>query len=199
MSAQAASTTSFNDKTWVKWVGLALRLILGGLFIYAGAPKILGNDAFRRSLMAYQLFPTSIVGTIAIVVPILEVAFGLLLVFGLFTRIAALGVTFLLVVYIAAIISVWARHISIDCGCFSSGGLVTKWSDAVKGYKRDILRDAVMAAGAVWLVFFPRTVLAVDGWLRGPAVTYDEADFDEGVGDEDSGGDSDGDSAASTD
>jgi uncharacterized membrane protein YphA (DoxX/SURF4 family) len=98
------------------------------------------------------------------------------LVFGLFTRIAALALTLLLVIYIAGIISVWARHIMIDCGCFSAGGFLKSWPNAVKGYKRDIFRDVLMVLGAIWLVFLPRTALSVDRWLKGPVV---QADFDE--------------------
>jgi hypothetical protein len=90
--------------------------------------------------------------------------------------VAALITAFLLVVYIAGIISVWARHIAINCGCFSQGGEVGRWPDAVKGYKIDIVRDVVMFLGTLWLIFLPRTAISVDRWLKGPVV---QDDFDE--------------------
>jgi uncharacterized membrane protein YphA (DoxX/SURF4 family) len=174
-TANVSKAAAFNNKTWTQWVGLVLRLVLGGLFIYAAYTKFIDLEAAKRSVMAYRLFPTEIAKIIGLSVPIIEVALGLLLVFGLFTRIAALALTFLLVIYITGIISVWARHIMIDCGCFSSGGFVKSWPNAVKGYQRDIFRDVLMALGAIWLVFLPRTALSVDRWLKGP-IESDETD-----------------------
>jgi uncharacterized membrane protein YphA (DoxX/SURF4 family) len=178
------STTTagkFNDNPLVQWVGLAFRLVLGGLFVYAGYIKLIDLDAARRSVLAYQLFPDWMAQIIGVALPILEVSIGLLLILGLFTRIASASLTLLLVIYIAGIISVWVRHIQIKCGCFSDGGLVTEWADAVKGYKQDILRDTLMALAAIWLVFFPVTALSVDRWLKGPKVDYAalETDADE--------------------
>jgi uncharacterized membrane protein YphA (DoxX/SURF4 family) len=167
---------AFNGKSWTQWVGLVLRVVLGGLFIYAAYTKFIDLDAAKRSVMAYRLFPSDIAKIIGLSVPIIEVALGLLLVFGLFTRVAALALTFLLVIYIGGIISVWARHIMIDCGCFSQGGFIKSWPNAVKGYKRDILRDFLMVLGALWLVFLPRTALSVDRWLKGSSDPYDSFD-----------------------
>jgi uncharacterized membrane protein YphA (DoxX/SURF4 family) len=172
-----SKAAAFNDKTWTQWVGLVLRLVLGGLFIYAAYTKFIHFRAARNSVIPYDLFPTSLARIIGMSLPIVELALGLLLVFGLFTRVAALCLTLLLTIYIAGIISVWARHIMIDCGCFTPGGFVNTWPAAVKGYKRDILRDVLMVLGSIWLVFLPRTVVSVDRWLKGPSAPYD--DFDE--------------------
>jgi uncharacterized membrane protein YphA (DoxX/SURF4 family) len=157
-------------------VGLVLRVVLGGLFVYAGYIKLAHLNVAKNNVFLYRLFSFHVSQTFGIILPIVEVALGLLLIFGLFTRFAAFATGLLLVIYIAGIISVWARHIAIDCGCFSSGGLVTRWPDAVKGYKRDIVRDVVMVLGTAWLVFLPRTALSVDRFLRGSSTSHDYID-----------------------
>jgi uncharacterized membrane protein YphA (DoxX/SURF4 family) len=175
-TATVSKAAAFNDKAWTQWVGLVLRVVLGGLFIYAAYTKFTHYGAARNSVIPYDLFPVSLARIIGMSLPIVEVALGLLLLFGLFTRVAALCLTLLLVIYIAGIISVWARHLLIDCGCFTPGGFVNTWPAAVKGYKRDILRDALMVLGSIWLVFLPRTVLSVDRWLKGSSGPYDSFD-----------------------
>ena len=171
-----ATAGTFNDKAWVQWVGLAFRLILGGLFVYAGFIKLLHLPAAKRDVVAYQLLPHSMAEIAGVALPILEVSLGLLLIFGLFTRIASVFLTLLLVIYIAAIVSVWARHMIIACNCTTTGRIVTEWPDALRGYKKDIVRDVLLVLAATWLYFFPRTVLSVDGWLKGPKVDYDALD-----------------------
>ena len=175
-AATVSRAAAFNDKTWTQWVGLVLRVVLGLLFIYAGYIKLIHLNTSKNDVFLYRLFPFQMSQTIGIVLPIVEVAVGVLLVIGLFTRVAALVVAFLLVVYIAGIISVWARHIAINCGCFSKGGEVGRWPDAVKGYKIDIARDTVMFLGTLWLIFLPRTAIAVDRWLKGSSGPYDSFD-----------------------
>ena len=162
-----SSLATFNARPWTQWLGLVFRVVIGGLFIYAGYLKLIHLNIARNNVFLYRLFPFNVSQTIGMILPVLEVSLGLLLVIGIFTRVAALGIGFLLVVYITGIISVWARHISIDCGCFSSGGLVTLWPNAVAGYKRDIVRDVLMGLATLWLVFFPVTALSVDRLLRG--------------------------------
>ena len=64
----------------------------------------------------------------------------------------------LLLVLIGVIVSVWARGLSIDCGCFGGGGAadVTGWD-----YTKEILRDVGFLALAVWLFVFPRSPFAL--------------------------------------
>jgi uncharacterized membrane protein YphA (DoxX/SURF4 family) len=175
-TATVGKAAAFNDKTWTQWVGLVLRVVLGGLFIYAGYIKLIHLNTSKNDVSLYRLFPFHLSQTIGLTLPIVEVAVGILLVLGLFTRIAALVTAFLLVVYIAGIISVWARHIAIKCGCFTDAGVVPSWPDAVAGYKKDILRDVLMFLGTLWLVFLPRTAIAVDRWLKGSSGPYDSFD-----------------------
>ena len=101
------------------YLHLALRLLIGGLFLYAGLPKILDTMGFAASIYNYKLFPAPIIGLTAAFIPWVEVMAGLTLVLGVKVRGASLLIFLLLVVFIilAAISAI--RGLDIDCGCFS--------------------------------------------------------------------------------
>lgn len=145
-------------------VGTVVRLGLAAVWLVAGAGKVAGPGAFAVSVKAYQVFPDGIASLVAAVVPLLEVAFGLLLLFGVGIRLVGILSGLLLVVYIAGIVQAWARGLSIDCGCFSRGGQVAPGQTR---YPLDILRDAGFLILATWLTIRPRTRVSVDGWLAG--------------------------------
>lgn len=98
--------------------------------------------------------------------PILEIVVGLMLIFGIATRWSGLLGTLAMVVFIVGISSVWARHISLDCGCFGNGGPVDRnWDLTQRTYVLDILRDLGLTLCGVWLVIRPRSALSVDHWI----------------------------------
>jgi uncharacterized membrane protein YphA (DoxX/SURF4 family) len=94
--------------------------------------------------------------------PFLELALALLLLVGLGTRIAATLSGVLLLVYIASIGSVWARGLSIDCGCFGGGGAVAA---SQTQYWQEIVRDCGFLLLTGWLLWRPKTQASLDGWL----------------------------------
>lgn len=144
------------------WIGLVCRLVLGGALIFAGATKVGSPLVAARAVQAYQILPFDLAGYVGIALPIIEIVIGALLILGLFTRPAAIAGTFLMVVFIAGITSVWVRGISIDCGCFGGGGTVAPGETK---YAQDIARDVVFALCGLWLILRPRTRLSVDHLL----------------------------------
>ena len=76
----------------------------------------------------------------------LGITLGILLVVGLATRLVGVLQGLLLIVYIGGISSVWARGLSIDCGCFGGGGPSALGHTQ---YPADILRDIGLLALAV--------------------------------------------------
>lgn len=140
-------------------VGLAARLVLGGVLIAAGLPKAMDLTGSVQNVLAYELFDYGTARLIGTVLPVLEIALGLLLVVGLLTRAAAAAGGLLMLVFIAGIVSAWSRGLAIDCGCFGTGGPVDPEETT---YLVDILRDLVLLALAAWLVVRPRTPLALD-------------------------------------
>lgn len=141
-------------------IGLLARLTLGGVLLVAGYLKAADFDASVRSVVAYDLFDFPIAEFIGITLPIIEIAAGLTLILGLFTRLSgAVGMT-LMIVFIAGIASAWARGLSIDCGCFGTGGPV---DPSATRYLEEILRDTALGLAGLWLVLRPHTLFAVDG------------------------------------
>jgi uncharacterized membrane protein YphA (DoxX/SURF4 family) len=155
----------------IKWWGLLARIITGGVWIVAGGIKLLDPAASVRAVRAYQLLPEAIVPAVGYALPAIEVAVGLMLVLGIFTRAAAIASSILFALFIAGIISVWMRGISIDCGCFGGGGAK---EDAFKDYPWEIARDLGLFALSAWLVWMPRTALAIDNLLSTPHHTSEE-------------------------
>ena len=147
-----------------EWLGLVVRLVTGGVWIYAGALKLPDPAQSVQAVRAYQLLPSSVVSTVGQLLPILEVVIGTMLVLGLLTRGAAVVSALLFVAFIIGIASVWARGIEIDCGCFGGGGYDPNASEK---YPWEIARDAALLAGSVWLVTLRSTRLALDSRVFG--------------------------------
>ncbi len=101
------------------WLELALRWILGLVFIYSSYHKILEPAHFAKIIYGYYLFPDFSINLIAITVPFLELFAGIALVLGVYPRAAALIVLGMLFSFIAAISINLVRGVEFDCGCFS--------------------------------------------------------------------------------
>jgi uncharacterized membrane protein YphA (DoxX/SURF4 family) len=147
------------------WLGTAARLLLAAVFFLAGWSKIFDLAGSGRAVNAYKLMPYEAAKVVGAVLPAVEIVLALLLLAGLATRVIAAITGLLLVVYIAGIASVWARGLSIDCGCFSKGGQLAPGQHP--NYLWDIVRDVALLAVAVFLFVTPRTRLSVDAFLFG--------------------------------
>ena len=148
----------------MRWAGTLLRLVVGGVWIAAGVIKLPTPEASVTAVRAYQLLPLGATNFIGHLLPILEVAVGVLLVLGLFTRAAALVSALLQVAFIVGISSVWIRHIPINCGCFGDGG-ATSWAQARSSYPWELARDTGLLLASAFLIVWARTRVALDGFL----------------------------------
>ena len=104
-----------------KYLLLIIRIIMGFVFIYAGAEKISDPEAFAISISNYRLLPTAAINFFAITLPWIELVAGILLIFGIAVKEnSSILFSMLLVFTIAIVISLF-RGLSIDCGCFGKG------------------------------------------------------------------------------
>jgi uncharacterized membrane protein YphA (DoxX/SURF4 family) len=142
------------------WLGLIVRLGLATVWLTSGIAKASDPRATIVAVRAYRVLPEGLVGVVAAVLPYLEIAFGLLLLVGLATRLTAWLSAALLLVFIAGVISAAARGLSIDCGCFGGGGTVAAGQTQ---YTAEILRDVGFLVLAGFLIWRPWTALSVDG------------------------------------
>lgn len=168
-STTDVTTTAAVRATTGHWAGaarLVARLLLAAVLAYAGLVKIGDLTEAGRTVALYRIVPADSAQLVGGVLPFVEVALALLLAAGLATRVAAAGAAVLLVAYAAAIASVWARGMSIDCGCFGGGGTLS--GGAARGYALDLARDLLLLGAAALLIRNPRTRYALDGWVLDP-------------------------------
>ncbi len=100
-------------------VGVVLRLVLGGTFLWSGMTKIVNPGQFATLVLNYQVFPSASIVLIAVVLPWLEVVCGALMVANRLTSGGALLLSAMLVAFIGLHIANLARGIDIACGCLS--------------------------------------------------------------------------------
>lgn len=141
-------------------IGLVARLVLAGVLGVSGIIKAADPLGTKVAVRAYSLFPDGWVEPVAIALPYLEIALGLLMLVGLAVRLTAVLAGLLLVAFIVWVISAAARGLSIDCGCFGGGGQVAPGETR---YTAEIVRDVGLLGLAVWLAVKPRTLWSVDG------------------------------------
>jgi uncharacterized membrane protein YphA (DoxX/SURF4 family) len=132
---------------------LILRLLLGGLFVYASLDKIADPPAFARIVYQWQVLGPVPSNLVAVILPWLEALAGVLLLAGIWRREAALVVALLLVVFLAAAGSVMARGIDVEnCGCTS----VAAKAEAGGGVGWFlVVRNAFLLASSLVLVGVP--------------------------------------------
>ena len=127
------------------------RLVLGGIFLYAGAIKSQDVTAFAGNIANYQILPYSLNYLVAATLPYVEVLAGVFLLANSKVRPAALLIGVLNLLFMIALASAIVRGLDIDCGCFRAESQTTP--------SVALVRDAGFLLLAV-LVF----------WLRGGRV-----------------------------
>ena len=103
-----------------RWLLLILRIIVGGVFVWAGALKIADPLGFAQSIKNYQVIPHTLAFLIAVGLPWVEVLSGACLISGVFKRSSALIISLLLIGFIGLVSLALARGIDTSCGCFGS-------------------------------------------------------------------------------
>jgi uncharacterized membrane protein YphA (DoxX/SURF4 family) len=154
-------------RSWLTVVSTVLRVGLAAVFLISGAIKASDPGRTWGAVHAYQLMPSVAVTVVAGVLPWFELALGALLLIGLGVRIVAVISGLLLLAFIAGVVQAWARGLSIDCGCFGGGGDVAPNETS---YGTELLRDAGFLVIAVWLVVWPRTLLALESEWGGSGI-----------------------------
>jgi uncharacterized membrane protein YphA (DoxX/SURF4 family) len=175
--ASASTTASWRGTPWRDWVGLVARVVLGIVMIVAGALKVTNLPSSVLAVRAYKLLQYDLAGAVGYALPFIEITVGLLLVLGVFTRVAAAVNGLLMVAFIIGISWAWAHGYSLDCGCFGGGGEIER-AKALASYPWEIARDIGLLALAVWLVVRPTTPYSLENRLFGP-VTVSDDDLDE--------------------
>jgi len=155
------------------WVGLLARLVVGGVWLVAGAVKVTDPATSVASVRAYELLPGSLVAPVGYLLPALEIVVGAALVLGVLTRGAAVLSALMLAAFVVGISWAWSQGLTIDCGCFGNGGYDP---DAASAYPWEIARDVGLLAASAYLVWLPRSRWALDTVLFRPIAPPDQPD-----------------------
>jgi uncharacterized membrane protein YphA (DoxX/SURF4 family) len=136
---------------------IILRLILGGLFIYASWGKLLNPEDFGRAIRGYDMLPLGTISILSVLLPYLEFFSGLFLIIGIFKRGSAFIIIAMLVIFLVGLTQAYARGLTIDCGCFS----VTSKADNQGGFYLliRIIEDIFMLLAAFLIYNFERKKL----------------------------------------
>jgi uncharacterized membrane protein YphA (DoxX/SURF4 family) len=127
----------------IRLIGLALRVFLGGAFLYAAWLKLREPwMLFAMAVDAYKLLPQWAVILVARTLPWAELLLGLLLIAGRWIRFTSAAASALLAGFLATMAFSYLKGMQIDCGCFGSGDPISP---------RTLARDSGLLAAALLL------------------------------------------------
>ena len=131
----------------MQWT-MALRVILGAVFIYAAYTKLRQSWLlFALSIDSYQMLPEWAVYAVARTLPWFELTLGVLLVAGVWLRYLSVVATSILALFFTVMLVQYFRGAGIDCGCFGVGEALSA---------KTLLRDGALLAAALALVVLSR-------------------------------------------
>jgi putative oxidoreductase len=134
-------------------VVVVARLFLGGVFILAAVPKLADVSQFARVVSGYEIFRDSYGAVVAVLLPLVELAVGLLLITGIEVRVSSAAAAALLVLFALVVARAVRRGHAFDCGCGSGASRPIGWSV--------IVEDLAFAAMAVFIASAASASLAV--------------------------------------
>ncbi|MBI5069754.1 MAG: DoxX family membrane protein [Deltaproteobacteria bacterium] len=115
----------------IRWLLLAARLFLAGIFLWAAATKLPDMATFATDVANYRLLPPALVPWAASAVVGVEVVVGLALLAGVWLRPAALAGALLLAFFTGGLSQALLRGIDLTCGCFGGNDPAT-WLTVVR-------------------------------------------------------------------
>ncbi len=146
-------------KRFAPWLGLAVRLFLGGVLGYAGYLKAFNPSKAKMAVRAYEALPVPMANLLGILLPWCEIGLGIVLILGVAVRYASFISAALMLLFVIAIAQAALRGLSIDCGCFGGGGQVAPGKTK---YLLEIARDTGLIALSLYLFRYPTTRFALE-------------------------------------
>lgn len=121
----------------IELIFLSIRIIISVIFISSSITKIFNMTSHIAKVRQYKIIPNKVVKTFSILETIIELIASILLIIGLYFKLSAFILIFLLVVYTIAIsINLIRGNINFDCGC---GGIVGNHQLSWKLVMRNLL------------------------------------------------------------
>jgi uncharacterized membrane protein YphA (DoxX/SURF4 family) len=152
-------SSPLNLRRAIIWIG---RLVLGGIFLYAGYSKVflpnnnlwplfvlkfslsMNISNFAIQVEAFKLLPPWGVQFVAHTLPFAEIVLGLLVLIGWRLRIWASFLTLIMLGFFVVVTRAYLLHMNINCGCFATPEPIGP---------RKILEDAALSALALLMTY----------------------------------------------
>jgi uncharacterized membrane protein YphA (DoxX/SURF4 family) len=156
-------SSPLNFRRAIIWIG---RLVLGGIFLYAGYAKIflpnhnlwpffilkfsisMNLANFAVQVEAFKLLPDWGVQFVAHALPFAEIVLGLLVLIGWRLRIWAPVLTAIMLGFFVVVLRAYLLHMNINCGCFSTPQPINL---------QKVLEDAALSGLALLMTIFAFT------------------------------------------
>ncbi len=153
-------SSPLNFRRAIIWIG---RLILGGIFFYAGYSKAflpnrnlwpffilkfsitMNISNFAAQVAAFKLLPPWGVQFVAHTLPFTEMLLGLLLLIGWRLRIWAPLLTLIMLGFFSVVLRAYLLHMDINCGCFATPEPINL---------QKVLEDAALSGLALAMTIF---------------------------------------------
>ncbi len=153
-------SSPLNSRRVIIWIG---RLVLGGIFVYAGYSKLFLPNfipwplfALRFSLStnlsnfavqveSYKLLSPGGVSFVAHTLPFAEIILGLLLLIGWQLHIWASLISLIMLGFLGGVSRAYLLHMNINCGCFATPEPLTGMT---------VVRDGALVALALLMTVF---------------------------------------------
>jgi uncharacterized membrane protein YphA (DoxX/SURF4 family) len=134
------------------------RIILGGIFVYAAAGKILYPASFAEAVSNYQLLPLKLTNMVAITLPWIEFVAGLLLLNGFRTKTGNAIIFFCLCLFTVGVVAAIVRGLDINCGCFSEASRRVGLSF--------LAEEMLLLLMSTYIFYYDRGYLSIDSLLH---------------------------------
>jgi len=153
-------SSPFNFRRAVIWIG---RLVLAGIFVYAGFSKLLMPNThlwpmfvlkfsismnislFAQQVESYKMISPEASQMVAHTLPFVEIGLGLLLLIGWRLRICATAITVIMAGFLGVVTRAYLLHMDINCGCFGTPEKLTGMT---------VVRDSLFTALALLMTVF---------------------------------------------
>lgn len=131
------------------------RILLGSVFVYSGFVKVIDplgstykfTDYFREAFSMEWMIPASF--TLAIIMSVAEMLFGLTLLANIKPRLSALGVLLFMIIFTPLTLYLAITDAVKDCGCFGDAMKISNWQTFYK--------NIVIASFAVLVFIFRKS------------------------------------------
>jgi uncharacterized membrane protein YphA (DoxX/SURF4 family) len=136
-----------------------IRIILGTLFVVSGIGKLFDLYHFELLVASFHILPLAVVPAFSYALPFVEMLVGLPMLVGFKTKRTAIGMMFLLVMFIAAMAINNYNLLVGNCACDIDG------INVARGWQIIVL-DVILLLLCVQVFFTKKHAWSVDGKLK---------------------------------